>query len=120
MNFNDFKNNTLCQTVYNGYMHARIDDRYLNPINFIKQKGNNEVDGFSIITIICSFYPDDMMLQNSELHGVGYIDFISSSFSESLTSISCHPVMNWYSTISIGASISTRSTSLRASIRIKN
>jgi hypothetical protein len=50
----DFENNTLWLSVFNDYFLTRLNDRYLNPINSIKEDGVYRGEGFSIMTIICS------------------------------------------------------------------
>lgn len=51
---NDFTNSVVWDTVFTDYFHTRLKDRYLDPINSIKQDGCYSGEGFSIMTIICS------------------------------------------------------------------
>lgn len=50
----DYNNTDLWTAAYNDFFLARLQERYLTPINSIKQDDNYFGEGFSIMTIICS------------------------------------------------------------------
>lgn len=51
---NNFQNSVLWESAFTDYFLVRLQDRYLTPINSIKQDGSYSGEGFSIMTIICS------------------------------------------------------------------
>ena len=50
----DFKNDIIWEKAYDDYFLTRLKDRYLTPIDSIKENGGYTGEGFSIMTIICS------------------------------------------------------------------
>jgi hypothetical protein len=54
LNLRDYSNKELWESVFKDYFLTRLNDRYLKPIESIKQNGTYRGEGFSIMTIICS------------------------------------------------------------------
>lgn len=54
INLNDYSNERLWHLAFQDYFLTRLTDRYLKPIESIKQNGTYRGEGFSVMTIICS------------------------------------------------------------------